>query len=110
LTAAIAKGREDEYLGSETPPDYLWITELTNLTNFKYLRIKEDLSSQDDSPDFESFQWKPHHIILDLFASRAIKFEASLRSYKKHELAMHAIMARMRARREAHALARTQQK
>lgn len=99
LTPAIRTGREDEYLGSETPPDYIWITELTNLPKLKSLSIKEDIWSQDDSPNYQSFRWEPHHIIRDPFASRAIRFGASLRSYKQHAVAMDALRARRAQRR-----------
>jgi hypothetical protein len=67
--------------------------------------MEEDLSSQDDAPNFKSFQWEPHHIIRDIFAGGAVKFEASLRSYKQHKAAIDAARARMAARREARALA-----
>ncbi|RDW85447.1 hypothetical protein BP5796_03772 [Coleophoma crateriformis] len=108
LSKAVGTGREEVYTGTETPPDYVWIMELTNLPNFKYLRIKESLLSGYHSPNFESFQWVPHHIILDCFGRNSIEFEASLRSYKQYAVAVAARMTRIRTRREAaRALTRT---
>ncbi|RDW69195.1 hypothetical protein BP6252_08215 [Coleophoma cylindrospora] len=106
MTEAITTGREDEYLGKETPTDYLWIIELTNLPNFKYLRVEEDLSTFDNSPNYVSFQWQPHQIILQHFNSHSAQFEASLRSNKQHIEAMAARRTRMLARRAAHSLGR----
>ncbi|KAH8797358.1 hypothetical protein F5884DRAFT_905976 [Xylogone sp. PMI_703] len=98
FTVAVRTGREDAYIDGANPPDYLWIMELTNLPNLELVRLEEGTASQDDSPNFISFDWEPHHLISDLFASHNIKLDASLRSYKQHAEAMERLMAERAAR------------